>query len=184
MMHFTFSTQPAAPFSFIICLSTSQFCSILLYLSPPPPPSPLCPLPPNLWLSNFPLISSLILLSRCICLLFACSCDAFRQKMKRVLPEGTVAGLKGANSSVGGCRPCEGSRVAAGEAGVCVGWNRKGKHDTWGEGFCHKSQSVHKWQLLTDGEVMSGGVDMSPKISNWLIFWGYDESVDDQWDKR
>lgn len=39
--------------------------------------------------------------------------------MKRVLPEGTAAGLKGANSSVGGCRPCEGSRVLAGEAGVC-----------------------------------------------------------------
>lgn len=50
--------------------------------------------------------------------------------MKLVLPEGTVAGLKGANSSVGGCRPCEGSRVATGEAGVCAGWNRKGKHDS------------------------------------------------------
>lgn len=49
--------------------------------------------------------------------------------MELVLPEGTVAGLKGANSSVGGCRPCEGSRVAAGEAGVCKGWNRKGQRD-------------------------------------------------------
>lgn len=185
MMHFLFSTQPAAPFSFII-LSTSQFCSILLYLSPPSPPSPLCPPPPNLWLSNFPFISCLIFLSRCVCLLLACSCDVFRQKMKLVLPEGTVAGLKEANSSVGGCRPCEGSRVVAGEAGVCAGWNRKGKHDNlvWGEGFYHKSHSVHVWQLLTDGEVMSGGVDMSPKISNWLIFWGYDKSTDDQWDKR
>lgn len=25
-------------------------------------------------------------------------------------------------------------------------------------------------RALTDGEVMSGGVDMSPKISNWLMF--------------
>lgn len=52
--------------------------------------------------------------------------------MKLVLPEGTVAGLKGANSSVGGCRPWEGSRLSAGEAGVCAGWNRKGKHDNMG----------------------------------------------------
>lgn len=129
MMHFIFSTQPAAPLSFIICLSTSQFCSILLYLSPLPPPSPLCPPPPKLWFSNFPLISCLILLSCRVCLLLACRCDVFRQKLKRVLPEGTVAGLKGANSSVGGCRPCEGSRVAAGEAGVCAGWKRRGKRD-------------------------------------------------------
>lgn len=41
--------------------------------------------------------------------------------MNEVLPEGTDAGLKGANNSVGGCRPCEGSRVLAGEAGVCAG---------------------------------------------------------------
>lgn len=45
--------------------------------------------------------------------------------MNKVLPEGTVAGLKGANSSVGGCRPCEGSRVLAGEAGVCAGCDRR-----------------------------------------------------------
>lgn len=32
------------------------------------------------------------------------------------------------------------------------------------------SQTARAWLLLTDGEVMSGGVDMSPKISNWLIF--------------
>lgn len=32
------------------------------------------------------------------------------------------------------------------------------------------SRTVRAWLLLTDGEVMSGGVDMSPKISNWLIF--------------
>lgn len=82
MMHFIFSTQPAAPFSFITLLSTSRFCSILLYLSPPPPSLPLCPLPPNLWLSNFPFISCLIFLSRCVCLLLACSCDVFRQRMK------------------------------------------------------------------------------------------------------
>lgn len=88
--------------------------------------------------------------------------------MKRVLPEGTVAGLKGANSSVGGCRPCEGSRVLAGEAGVCAGWKWKGNQDTLvsSQGVNHKSERP----LLTDGEVMSGGVDMSPKSSNWLIF--------------
>lgn len=47
--------------------------------------------------------------------------------MNKVLPEGTDAGLKGANSSVGGCRPCDGSRVLAGEAGVCAGcdWKRR-----------------------------------------------------------
>lgn len=49
-------------------------------------------------------------------------------KKDKVLPEGTVAGLKGANSSVGGCRPCEGSSVLAGEAGVC-GSRAEGKHD-------------------------------------------------------
>lgn len=49
-----------------------------------------------------------------------------------VLPEGTVAGLKGANSSVGGCRPCEGSRVLVGEAGVCAGWNWKMKSEQVG----------------------------------------------------
>lgn len=62
--------------------------------------------------------------------------------MKRVLPEGTVAGLKGANSSVGGCRPCEGSRVLAGEAGVCAGWKWKGNQDNLAssQGVYHKSE--------------------------------------------
>lgn len=55
--------------------------------------------------------------------------------MKPVLPEGTVAGLKGANSSVGGCRPWEGSRAAAGEAGVCAGRSETGKQNRtiWSE---------------------------------------------------
>lgn len=48
--------------------------------------------------------------------------------MNKVLPEGTDAGLKGANSSVGGCRPSDGSRVLAGEAGVCTGCDWR-----WGE---------------------------------------------------
>lgn len=132
MTRFIFSTQPAAPFSFILLLSTSQFCCILLYLSPPPPLSPLCPPPPNLVLSSFPFISRLIFRSRCVCLLPACSCNVFRQRMKPVLPEGTVAGLKGANSSVGGCRPWEGSRAAAGEAGVCAGRKPESKTGQYG----------------------------------------------------
>lgn len=91
--------------------------------------------------------------------------------MKQGLPDGTAAGLKGANSSVGGCKPCKGSKVLAGEAGVCTGCDCKERirkkniiRNT------PKSHSVCEWQLLTDGEVMSGGVDISPKISNWLIF--------------
>lgn len=53
----------------------------------------------------------------------------FKQNVNKVLPEGTDAGLKGANSSVGGCKPCEGSRVLAGEAGVCAGcgWRSGGQ---------------------------------------------------------
>lgn len=43
--------------------------------------------------------------------------------MNKVLPDGTDAGLNGENSSVGGCSPCEGSRVLAGEAGVCAGFD-------------------------------------------------------------
>lgn len=102
--------------------------------------------------------------------------------MNKVPPEGTDAGLKGANSSVGGCRPSEGSRVLAGEAGVCAGCDwRKGfkeeqqlKRQLGGIALkvftrCN-SQTACVLQLLTDGDVMSGGVDMSPKISNWLIF--------------
>lgn len=35
--------------------------------------------------------------------------------------------------------------------------------------------SAERRRLLTEGEVMSGGVDMSPKISSWLMFWQRDE---------
>lgn len=94
--------------------------------------------------------------------------------MKPVLPEGTVAGLKGANSSVGGCRPWEGSRAAAGEAGVCAGRKPERRTGQYGsevrDSIAGHRASASGRQALTDGEVMSGGVDMSPKISNWLIF--------------
>ena len=123
MMHFIFNTQPIPPFLlFPLPSSTFQFHSVPLYLSQPPPSSSLlCPLPPNLL--TLPFISCLDSprLSRCVCFPSACSRGVFKQKMNKVLPEGTDAGLKGANSSVGGCRPCEGSRVLAGEAGV---WRR------------------------------------------------------------
>lgn len=98
------------------------------------------------------------------------SCAVSEQRVEQELPEGTDAGLKGANSSVGGCRPSEGSRVLAGEAGVCAGCEG-GKHE-----WEYRSQEAHEYlcvyerELLTDGEVMSGGVDMSPKISNWFRF--------------
>lgn len=45
-----------------------------------------------------------------------------------------------------------------------MGWSRKTETNP---------QSGVGW--LTEGEVMSGGVDMSPKISSWLMFWQRDE---------
>lgn len=123
MMHFIFNTLPIPPFLLHpLPSSTFQFYSVPLYLSHPPVlllSSALCLW--IFWLSGSPSSprstrspSPAVFVSPC-----SCSSGVFKQKMNKVLPEGTDAGLKGANSSVGGCRPCEGSRVLAGEAGVC-----------------------------------------------------------------
>lgn len=78
---------------------------------------------PCIWIF---LVSSLpSCLSRWACYPLAFGSLVFKQNVNKVLPEGTDAGLKGANSSVGGCKPCEGSRVLAGEAGVCAGCGRR-----------------------------------------------------------
>lgn len=82
---------------------------------------------PCIWIF---LVSSLPSCLSCwACYPLAFSSLVFKQNVNKVLPEGTDAGLKGANSSVGGCKPCEGSRVLAGEAGVCAGcgWRSGGQ---------------------------------------------------------
>lgn len=120
MICFIFSSQQAA--------STSRFCSFFLYLSPPAPfLLSLALLVQTFRLSDFPFISRLISLLPAA---FVCCSLVAAMYLGGVLPEGTVAGLKGANSSAGGCRPCEGSRVLAGEAGVCAGrnWEMKSGH--------------------------------------------------------
>lgn len=69
--------------------------------------------------------------------------------------------------------------MLAGEAGVCAGGvggsGMRGKKGRQLSGDAvdfirSKSQTGYAPKLLTDGEVMSGGVDMSPKSSNWLMF--------------
>lgn len=124
-----FHIQHTANTTFSLLPPPLIYISILfrpsLFISTPPPSLLLSPLPSTSKSSDSPAplhLLSRLSLSRCVCFPTACSSGVFKQKMK-VLPEGTDAGLKGANSSVGGCRPCEGSRVLAGEAGVCGGYD-------------------------------------------------------------
>lgn len=121
MKRFIFNTQPLPPF--LLPSSTSQFYSILLYLSHPPPVIVFfSPLPRNPLAFPHPVISLSLFFLTLSLPHYVCFWCILAEK---VLPEGTVAGLKGANSSVGGCRPCEGSSVLAGEAGVCAGGDWK-----------------------------------------------------------
>lgn len=56
--------------------------------------------------------------------------------------------------------------------------NRRGKKrllERRREEKTRRSEKRRQRWLLTEGEVMSGGVDMSPKISSWLMFWEGDE---------
>lgn len=126
-MQFIFNTQPIPPFLlFLLPVSTSQLYSLPFYLSPHL--FLFSPLPPNLLALQLPFISPASTLSLPQRLIpSACSRGISKQKMNKVPPEGTVAGLKGANSSVGGCRPCKGSRALAGETGVCGGCDCEGK---------------------------------------------------------
>lgn len=125
MMHFIFNTQPmplfpplSPPLIYISILS-------LLCSAPLPPPSSL----PSAFKSSvsptFLYLSSRLSLPHCVG--FPCTCNRGVFKQNWALPEGTEAGLKGANSSVGGCRPCVESRVLAGDTGVCAGCDGEGQ---------------------------------------------------------